>query len=130
MSPIFYVSIISVLRSPVWNRLQPRELWNKSDRLPVKGRLGSSGNSSKRVIVIFIVCAGPPCYKSSQVISLRMPNKWRIYKEGQAGNKKRQRCGLHVFSELPSLPPAGSRSGYFNTSLGLKARSLIRVSLG
>jgi hypothetical protein len=59
-----------------------------------------------------------------------MPNKWLICKEGQAGNQKRQRCGLLVFSELPSLPPAGSRSGCFHTSLGCKPRSLIRVSLG
>jgi hypothetical protein len=29
-------------------------------------------------------------------------------KEGKAGDKKRQRRGLLVFSELPSLPSAGS----------------------
>jgi hypothetical protein len=29
-----------------------------------------------------------------------MPNKWNIFKEGRAGNKKRQRCGLLVFSGL------------------------------
>jgi hypothetical protein len=59
-----------------------------------------------------------------------MPNKWHIYKEGQAGNKIRQRRGLLVFSELPSLPSAGSRPGCFHTSLGCEPRSLIRVSLG
>jgi hypothetical protein len=37
---------------------------------------------------------------------IRMPNKWHICKEGQAGNKKRQ---LLVSSELPRLPSAGSR---------------------
>jgi hypothetical protein len=58
---------------------------------------------------------------------LRMPNKWHICKEGQAGNKSRQ---LLVFSELPSLPSAGSRPGSFHTSLGCMPRSLIRVSLG
>jgi hypothetical protein len=59
-----------------------------------------------------------------------MPNKWHIFKEGQAGNKNRQHRGLLVFSELPSLPSAGSRPGCFHTSLGCKPRSLIRVSLG
>jgi hypothetical protein len=73
--------------------------------------------------------------KSSQVkwqvqvqdTRLRMPNKWHIGKEGQAGNKTRK---LLVFSELPSLPSAGSRPGCFHTSLGCEPRSLIRVSLG
>jgi hypothetical protein len=58
---------------------------------------------------------------------LRMPIKWHICKEGQAGNKKRQ---LVVFSKLPSLPSAGSRSSCFHTSLGCEPRSLIQVSLG
>jgi hypothetical protein len=44
--------------------------------------------------------------------------------------QKRQRRGLLVFSELLSLPSAGSRSGCFHTSLGCKPRSLMRVSLG
>jgi hypothetical protein len=35
-----------------------------------------------------------------------------------------------VFSELPSLLSAGSRSSSFHTYLGCKLRSLIRVSLG
>jgi hypothetical protein len=59
-----------------------------------------------------------------------MPNKWHICKEGEAGNKNRQRRDLLVLSELPILPSAGSRSGCFHTSLGCKPRSLIRVSLG
>jgi hypothetical protein len=59
-----------------------------------------------------------------------MPSKWHICKQGQAGNKNRQRRGLLVFSELPSLPSAGSRPGCFHTSLGSKPRSLIRVLLG
>jgi hypothetical protein len=46
---------------------------------------------------------------------------------GPSRNKKRQ---LLVFSELPSLPSAGSRPGCFHTSLGCEPRSLIRVSLG
>jgi hypothetical protein len=46
-----------------------------------------------------------------------MPNNWHICKEGQAGNKKRQRRGLLVFSELPSLPSAGSRSDCFHNFL-------------
>jgi hypothetical protein len=58
---------------------------------------------------------------------LRMPNKWHVCREGQAGNKKRQSL---VFSELPGLPSAGSRPGCFHTSLGCEPRSLIRVSLG
>jgi hypothetical protein len=62
--------------------------------------------------------------KSSQVTSLRMPNKWHICKEGQADNKNRQRRDSLVFSELPSLPSAGSRSGCFHTSLGCEPRSL------
>jgi hypothetical protein len=61
---------------------------------------------------------------------LRTTNKWYICKEGKAGNKKSQRRGLLVFSELPSLPSAGSRPGYFHTSLGCKLRSLIRFFLG
>jgi hypothetical protein len=48
----------------------------------------------------------------------------------QAGDKKRQCRGLLVFSELPSLPSAGSRSDWFRASLGCKPRSLILVSLG
>jgi hypothetical protein len=62
-----------------------------------------------------------------QDTTLRMPNKWRICKERQAGNKKRQ---LLVFSELPSLSSAGSRPGCFHISLDCEPRSLIRVSLG
>jgi hypothetical protein len=58
---------------------------------------------------------------------LRMPSKWHICKEGQAGNKNRQ---FLMFSELPSLPSAGSRPGCFHTSLVCEPRSLIRVSLG
>jgi hypothetical protein len=37
---------------------------------------------------------------------------------------------LLVFSELPSLPSAGSRPDCFRTSLGCEPKSLIRVSLG
>jgi hypothetical protein len=59
-----------------------------------------------------------------------MPNKWHICKEGQAGNKNRQRRGLLMIFELPSLPSAGSRPGCFHTFLGCKPRSIIRVSLG
>jgi hypothetical protein len=70
------------------------------------------------------------CQESSQDTRLRMPDKWHICKEGQAVNKKRQRRGLLVISELPSLPSAGSRSGCFHTSLGFKQRSLIQDSLG
>jgi hypothetical protein len=40
---------------------------------------------------------------------LQMPNKWHIFKDGQAGNNKKQRRGLLVFSELPCLSSAGSR---------------------
>jgi hypothetical protein len=56
-----------------------------------------------------------------------MLNKWHICKEGKAGNNKRQ---LLVFTELPSIPSAGSRPGCFHTSLGCEPRSLMRVSLG
>jgi hypothetical protein len=48
-------------------------------------------------------------------------------KRAKQATCKRQ---LLVFSELPSLPSAGSRSGCFHTSLGCEPRSLIRVSLG
>jgi hypothetical protein len=48
-----------------------------------------------------------------------MPNKWHICKEGKEGNKKKQ---LLVFSELPSLPSAGSRPGCFHTSLGCEPK--------
>jgi hypothetical protein len=51
-------------------------------------------------------------------------------KRAKKDTKKRQRRGLLVFSELPSLPSAGSRPGCFHTSLGCEPRSLIRVSLG
>jgi hypothetical protein len=47
--------------------------------------------------------------KLSQVANLRMPNKWHIFKESQAGNKNRQSRGLLVFSKQPSIPSAGSR---------------------
>jgi hypothetical protein len=48
-------------------------------------------------------------------------------KTAKQATKKRQ---LLVFSELPSLPSAGSRPGCFHTSLGCTPWSLIRVSLG
>jgi hypothetical protein len=51
-------------------------------------------------------------------------------KKAELATKKRQRRGLLVFSELPSLPLAGSRSGFFYTSLVWKPRSLVEVSLG
>jgi hypothetical protein len=44
--------------------------------------------------------------------------------------QSRQQKQLLVFSELPSLPSAGSRPSCFHTSLGCEPRSLIRVSLG
>jgi hypothetical protein len=63
-------------------------------------------------------------YKSSQVTRLRMPNKWHICKDGQAGNKKRQRRGLLVFSELPSLPsPAADRAVSILTWVVSRGRS-------
>jgi hypothetical protein len=48
----------------------------------------------------------------------------------QRGPSRQQKRQLLVFSELPSLPSAGSRSGCFHNSLGCEPRSLIRVSLG
>jgi hypothetical protein len=68
--------------------------------------------------------------KSSQVTSLKIPNKWHVCKKCQRTQQKRQRCGFLEFSELPSLNLAGSRSGCFHTSLGCEPRSLIRVTLG
>jgi hypothetical protein len=53
----------------------------------------------------------------------------KICKEGQPGNKKTQRRGLLVFSELPNLSSAGSRSGFSYTYLGRKRRSLIWIYL-
>jgi hypothetical protein len=58
--------------------------------------------------------AHTPVVVQVQDTRLRMPNKWHMYKEGKAGNKKRH---LLVFSELPSLPSAGSRPGCFHSSL-------------
>jgi hypothetical protein len=49
---------------------------------------------------------------------------------GPSIQQKRQRRGLLVFSELPILPSARSRSGSFHASLGCKPRSLIQISLG
>jgi hypothetical protein len=99
--------------------------------------LGSNGSSTAAfatallfVLVIlhllFFIAEG----SRVQDTRLRMPNKWHMFKEGKASNKKRQRRGLLVFSELSSLPSAGSRPGCFHTSLGCEPRSLIRVSLG
>jgi hypothetical protein len=51
-----------------------------------------------------------------------MPNKWHKCKESQAGNEKRQRRGLLLFSELPGLPSADSRSGCFHSLSGLCAQ--------
>jgi hypothetical protein len=59
-----------------------------------------------------------------------MPNRWQIFKEGEADKKKTALQLAFFSSELPSLPSTGSRPGYFHTSLGCKPRSLIRVSLG
>jgi hypothetical protein len=59
--------------------------------------------------------------------SSSMPNKWRVCKDGQAGNKKRQRRGLLVLSEPPRLPSAGRRPDCFHTFLGCKPRSFIRL---
>jgi hypothetical protein len=41
--------------------------------------------------------------KSNQVTNLRMPSKWHICKEGQAGNKKRQRRGRVAYTGLSGL---------------------------
>jgi hypothetical protein len=49
---------------------------------------------------------------------------------GPSRQLKKKRRGLLVFSELPSRPSAGSRSGCSRTSLGCKPRSFMRISLG
>jgi hypothetical protein len=41
-------------------------------------------------------------------------------KRASVGNNKKQRRGLLVYSELPSLPSTGSRSNWFRTLLGFK----------
>jgi hypothetical protein len=51
-----------------------------------------------------------------------MPNKWQLCKDGQegkAGNKKRQRRGLLVFSELPDLSFGRKPIGLFPFLPGL-----------
>jgi hypothetical protein len=50
---------------------------------------------------------------------------------GQSRQQKRQRRSLLVFSELPSLPSAGSRPSCFHTSLGgfLWADSIIKKNM-
>jgi hypothetical protein len=48
----------------------------------------------------------------------------------QRGQSRQQTRQSLVFSELPSLPSAGSRPGCFHASLCCEPRSLIRISLG
>jgi hypothetical protein len=43
-------------------------------------------------------------------------------KRAKREKKRRQRRGLLVFSELPNLPSAGSRSGCFYPSIGCTSR--------
>jgi hypothetical protein len=63
------------------------------------------------------------------VTCFQMQDKWRLRKEGQAGNKTDNAAVCLLFSDLPGLPSAGSQSGCFHTFLGCKTRSLIRVYL-
>jgi hypothetical protein len=69
---------------------------------------------------------------SSQVklLDSEQQTSGRYSKRAKQATIKGQSRGLLVFSELPSLPSAGSRPGCFHTSLGCKPRSLTRVSLG
>jgi hypothetical protein len=65
-----------------------------------------------------------------KILSSECQTSGKYSKRAKQATKKRQHRGLLVFSELPSLPSAGSRPGCFHTSLGCTPRSLIRVSLG
>jgi hypothetical protein len=61
-----------------------------------------------------------------------MSHKWHVSKEGQRNQQKRQRRGSLVFSEVPGLPSAGSKSNWFLTFQGhiyglLWADSIIRL---
>jgi hypothetical protein len=92
-----------------------------------------SGLCCQIIFKYVIIFTESPRSRSIQVTKLRMPNKWHICKEGQAGNKNRHRRGLLVFSERPSLPSASSRPGCSILSwIVTRGRSygFIRVSLG
>jgi hypothetical protein len=54
----------------------------------------------------WVICRCDPTPASSQVTSFRMPRKWHLCKEGQAGNKKKNAtaclCFLNHLAFLPS----------------------------
>jgi hypothetical protein len=102
---------------------QPMKEQNQFDRLPAAGRPVSEGNI--RNFLCYLPCylhrpsanifqsyrfrrlvlwIDPTKACQDQDTRLRMPNKRHIFKEGQAGNNRKQRRGSLVFSELPSLP--------------------------
>jgi hypothetical protein len=68
------------------------------------------------------------CNVVQEILGSECQTSGTYAKRAKQATKKRR--DLVVFSELPSLPSAGSRPGCFHTSLGCEPRSLIRVSLG
>jgi hypothetical protein len=65
----------------------------------------------------------PHFAESSQLTFLRLLNKWRVCKEGQAGNNKKTtpRLDCAFWTTWPSF--GRQRSGCFRTSLGCKPKS-------
>jgi hypothetical protein len=49
--------------------------------------------------------------KSLRILVSECQESGMYVKKARAGNQQKQRRGFLVFSELPSLPSAGSRSG-------------------
>jgi hypothetical protein len=75
-------------------------------------------------------------HKSSQVTNFRTTDKWYVSKGRQRMKQKQKTPRLAWDYDLTNLPRTGSRSERiatlhsFQSTLALKSRSLIRVSLG
>jgi hypothetical protein len=91
--------------------------------------------TAKRAPLIAISRITQPNSRRLELIKIKIldsecQTSGKYAKRAKQATQKIQRRGLLVFSDLPSLPSAGSRSGCFRTALGCKPRSLTRVSLG
>jgi hypothetical protein len=74
------------------------------------------------------VCSLPnKWFKSSRYWA---PNAKQVAHMQREQSRQQKKKKMLVFSELPSLPSAGSRPGCLHISLRCEPRSLIRVSLG
>jgi hypothetical protein len=88
-------------------------------------RIMRAGGSRRHTLQVKLLIISNAFFKI-KILDSESQTSGTYAKRAKQATKRR----LLEFSELPSLPPAGSRWGCFHTSLGCKPRSLIRVSLG